>query len=928
MKLRLRELGTLTGLVIAIFGILGLASAHPVTVDGNPTEWIGLGVGPNEDNIGHVVRSADGRGQFIWADETLDQRMIAGQLITQTREVDMREVRVTGDAANLSVYVSLASVTQVDAAQPGVDLPQIQIAIDTAAGGTAALVAPASSASVAAPWEYLIRTDFAGSNSALSLDRKTNTAPPLVYSNATTSAPKGTASVSGLTNAVEIQVPWADIGGFPTGPLHFTVATLRSSGVSPTDATPTNIFDTLSPIEPAAIPIEGLANTQDELANSRLDYAFTVNFDQLVPVSSPAAGEPYSPLLVTEVGLYPTVGVSPEGSSQAQWIEITNVSGATLDAARVSGYKIGDAPQRISNEAMRQLPSVAIPAGQSIIITRNKTTFQSAYPAVPAAQVYQSGALTAMTGVWGGAADISLRATGLLTETIYDQIVLLDDSNTVADLVEYTSAALVSPNPPYPDHAPVMVPFVTVGSNNQLVPNTSIQRCPTARDTNNRDSANPDWLVTTSKAEQTPLARCPVADVGAAITGPQSIVIDVTQPAERQYTITYGNSRSDAAAAGVVLTDILPIGMQYKPGSTVGTPAVGEPTVTTLPSGRTQLVWNIGTVAAGAATQTIAFTTSLPTTTVADTSAHDVTISTTTREMPYEQANNAASLAVTYTTEPVVDVAVAQSIVEADSARFPGGRIVYRVNYYNFGTKDATGITLIDAFPAGLTYLGNSANFAADTSVPGQVTLTLPGVLVAGSTSGTVDIIFRISDTLTSNDTIAPNTVTIATTTTPEAVTNNNTVQSSTAEIDEPPALADLLVTTVVKDASNARPGGSIVYTVSYANVGSQAAANVTLENVFSSSLVYQSNSQQLTPSQSSAGQVSFTLAPLAAGATGSIDITFRIKTDTALGTPVTNKSTIATTSTEASLTNNTSLSPETTVVRGDSVIYLPIVQR
>lgn len=665
MKLRLRELGTLTGLVLAIFGILGLASAHPVTVDGIPTEWTGLGAGPNEDNIGHVIRTSTGRGQFIWADATQDQRPSASPLITYTQEVDMRQVRVTGDADNLSIYVSLRSVTQVDGAQLNVDVPQIQIAIDTAAGGTDALVAPATGATVAAPWEYLIQTDFEGLGSALTLDRKTNTAPPLVYSSPTTSAPQGTASISGNTNAVEIQVPWASIGGFPTGPVHFTVASLRTSGEASTDTTPTNIFDTITPVEPAAIPITGLANTQDELADGRLDYAFTVNFDQIVPVSSPNPGEPYSPLLVTEVGLFPSVSTPTNGDSQAQWIEITNVSSTDLDAARVSGYKIGDAPQRISNEAMRHLPSVAIPAGQSIIVTRDLARFQIAYPGLPAAQIFQSGDLTAATSWASTAANLSLRATGLITETISDQIVLLDDSNTIADLVEYTNDPLAPTPRPYPDHNRVQVPFETIAGNIRLAPDTAIQRCPTARDTNNTDSANPDWIVVTTKAEQTPLARCAVANVAATITGPSSIVINVTQPVEPQYTITYGNSRLDAPATGVVITDTLPIGMQYKAGSTVGVPAVGEPTVTTLPSGRTQLVWNIGTVPAGAANQTIAFTTSLPTTTVPDTSAHDVAISTTTREMPYEQLDNATSLVVTYTTEPVVDVAVTQEVVRS-----------------------------------------------------------------------------------------------------------------------------------------------------------------------------------------------------------------------------------------------------------------------
>jgi uncharacterized repeat protein (TIGR01451 family) len=899
---------------------MGLTSAHPVTVDGLETEWITFGSGPNEDNMGHITRNGTGQGQFIWADATLDQRPVATAPLTHTREVDIRQVRVTGDETNLAVYVKLASVGQVNGALPGVDMPQIQVAVDTLAGGTNTLVAPASGPlTVAAPWEYLIQTDFEGLGSQLSLDGRTNTAPPLVHTGAI-SAPAGTAIIHSDTNTVEIQVPWTALGGLPAGPVHFTVVTLRTSGEASTDGGATNIFDTLTP----SIPLgpTGVANTQAELQDGQINYAFSVNFDQLVPVSSATAGEPYSPLLVTEVGLYPSTGVQPDGSSQLQWVEITNVSGASLDAARVNQYKIGDAPQRASNEYMRRLPSVEIPAGQSIIIARNKAQFEGAYPGLDTARIHDSAGLTAATGWGSAAATLSLRATGLITETILDQLVLLDDSDTVADLVEYANAL---PARPYPDHNPVMVPAVPTATGIGLVPNVAIQRCPTSRDTNNRDTNNPDWVVVTTKAEQTPLAPCVVADVGVTVSGKQNIVVNVAQAVEEPYVINYTNSR--LAAEGVQITNILPFAMQYKAGSTVG---AAEPTVSTTGDGRTQLVWNIGTVPAASAGQ-ITFTAVLPANAITTDSLHEASISTTTREVGSDLANNTFSLPISYTTEAAVDVAVIQTIVSSGnnaSQLFPGGRVVYRVTYSNLGAKEATGITLTDAFPAGLTYVGNSRGFAADTSTAGQVKLTVPGTLAPTTGSGIVDIIFDINLSVSPNSVIGPNTVTIATTSTPEAVTANNTVASSPFAVGQPPVLPDLTVTTLVKSDANARPGGTIVYTVNYANIGLQGAQNVTLTSAFSPALEYLSNSQGLALSQSGSGQVTLALPALGPSSQGTVDITFRIKSNAVGGGKVSNTVTIASTSTEASVENNSSRSPETELLSGGFTVFLPITQR
>lgn len=932
---RLLRAGMLTALIVGLFGLIGLARAHPVEIDSNNTEWESVSSQPpNKDNVGFIARNSAGQGQFFWRDAKGDHRIVQTTTITEVVEVDMTQVRVTGDAENLSFFIQLSGVSNVNHTRQSpapADLPQVQIAIDRAPGGETTLVSPASSSvTIAAPWEYLIRTDFAGEASTPTLTNglTANKAAPLVYSDASTREVIGDAIISDVSNVVEIKVPWSAIGGFPTEALRFTVVTLRTSGATPADGVASNILDTISPSYPPGDTTD-VTNTLAELQDNDIDYSFSVHFEQDPPVSSQAAGDVYSPLLVTEVGLYPaTSDAATDGSSILQWIEITNVSETALTAAQVSSYKVGDAPQRVSNEAMRHLPSVALAPGESLIIARNKASFTGVYTGVDASKVYDASGLTPYAN-WGSTtADLSLTATAPDGGTISDQVVLLDESDTIVDMVEYGSGTLTSP---YPNHGTVLVPFVpgVDGSGNpriQLAKDTSIQRCLITRDTNNNDPANPDWLVTTSKAEETPLAGCQVADVSVTVSGPQSIVVNPSTAVQQEYVINYFNAALEAS--DVVITDMLPSGMQYVAGSTQSTPAgVGEPAVSMV-GGRVRLVWNVGTVAAGGSGQ-ISFRTSVPANT-SGSSSHDAAISTTTDELTPALANNTFSLPVTYSTEPVVDVSVSKSLVTTGanpSRLYPGGQVVYRIVFSNIGTKEASGVTLLHTLPAGLTYLSNSRNFMADAAVPGNIRLTVPTPLAPGA-SETVDLVFAINPGLSAGSTIPATTVTISSVTTPEINAANNTATTPALTLGEPPTaleLADLAVSVEVKDDSNAVPGGYIVYTVTYANNGQGDAFDVTLVNSFSSSLEYESNSQQWPATNTAPNQVTLSLPPVQSGASGSVDITFRVKADVEPGTVVTNEVLIATGSAESRLDNNVVSAPETTISEPLFRVYFPV---
>lgn len=902
---------SLSLIMAGAFGLTGKTDAHPVTINLTTAEWTSFGKGPSS-NLGHIIRNSQGQGVFAWTDEANDQRTLRPtETLTSTREVDIRSVMVTGDPQNLSIYVKMSGITRVETARPDVDLPQIQIAIDTnsPSSGNTSLVAPATaSPTVAARWEYLLRTQFDDPNS-LVVPNISNTSPMRVYNGPGSFTTNGLSVLNNGSNDIEMQVPWSSLGlsGPPADPLRFTVVSLRSSGTVPVSSTlTTNILDTITPSIPGGPT--GVDNTVSELSDGVINYSFEVRFENGTPVSSPAVGEVYSPLLVTEVGLFPrSVGNETVGDTKIQWMEITNVSDQELTAAQVANYKIGDVPQRNSNESMLKLPSVAIGPHESIIITRDASRFATIYPSVDISKVYQTTALVP-AGNWATGADISLRVDRGVNDAqaISDQIVLLDSSDTIVDMVEYSHIPITNG---YVDHLPVQVPYVTAtsGLTRTLPVNLAIQRCHSARDTNNRDAANPDWLIIESLDDQTPLADCLFTDLEVAISGPQGITVNAADDSLQDYTISYANYRG--AANNVIIRDLLPADMSFEE------PVGGSPMPTVSMVGdRTQLQWTFANLPAGGK-GSISFKTRVVTATDPGNSSHDVSIESTNREIAAEQANNQASLPITYSTEPVADVKVTKSLVssgEEASELYPGGRAVYRVTYSNVGTKAATNVTLVDTIPAGLVYFGNSKGWLA-TQTSGKVAFSIPGTLAANGGSGQVDLIFAISETLSEGASIAANSITIGTATTPE-IASNNTALSQPIVLTEQPPMADLEVQVTLQGGNNPVPGSELVYMVTYSNKGTNDAFAVSILSSFSNVLEYKSNSANLQADTSINGQVKFTIPPLVQKATGSFQVVFKIKDNAPAGSKASNLVLISTSSAEGPITNNSAIAAEVVV--------------
>ncbi|MEQ9399291.1 MAG: hypothetical protein RJQ04_08965, partial [Longimicrobiales bacterium] len=193
----------------------------------------------------------------------------------------------------------------------------------------------------------------------------------------------------------------------------------------------------------------------------------------------------------------------------------------------------------------------------------------------------------------------------------------------------------------------------------------------------------------TNAANNSASAAITVTSVDLAVT---KTVDDAAPQSGQSVTFTIGVANSGpSAATNVALTDVLPAGLSF--GS--ATPSQGNYDDGTG-------VWTVGTLSNGgsATLSLLANVSAAPgasLTNTASLSAHDQSDS--------NAANNSASASLTV---KAVDLALAKTVDVA--APIAGGQVVFTVTLTNNGPDAATGVTVTDALPAGLSEYGHVAS--------------------------------------------------------------------------------------------------------------------------------------------------------------------------------------------------------------------------
>jgi large repetitive protein len=329
------------------------------------------------------------------------------------------------------------------------------------------------------------------------------------------------------------------------------------------------------------------------------------------------------------------------------------------------------------------------------------------------------------------------------------------------------------------------------------------------------------------------------------------------------YTVTVTNN-GPSTATGVSVADTTPANLTFvsnSGGCTTAYPcAIG-----TLAPGASSVITSTYTISP-------AFTGSI---------SNTATVSSTTTDPT--PGNNSATASTTVSAS--TDVSITKT---ANSALTPGSNISYTVTVTNNGPSTATGVSVADTTPSGLTFVSNSGG--CTTAYPCAIGTLAPGA------SSVITSTYSTSPTLTGTVT---NTATVSSTTSDPTPGNN----SASSVVTAGAASTDLGITKT--GAASASAGNNITYTVTVTNNGPSTATGVSVADTTPANLTFVSNSGDCTTAYPCA------LGTLAPGGSAVISSTYTI--NPAFTGSITNTATVSATTADPTPGNN-SASASTTV--------------
>jgi len=202
----------------------------------------------------------------------------------------------------------------------------------------------------------------------------------------------------------------------------------------------------------------------------------------------------------------------------------------------------------------------------------------------------------------------------------------------------------------------------------------------------------------------------------------------------------------------------------------------------------------------------------------------------------------------------------------------PGKVLVYTLVYTNTGNQDATNVVINETVPPNTTFLAmpDVAWSCADGSVAGTPCKFTVGNLAGGNGKGSLQFRVRVQNPLPENTTEIVNTATIG---------DDRTASAATAT-EKTPADIDTDISIVKDDGgASAKPGGDVVYTISYANNGNQVINNLEIIETVPDNTTFVGDTTQwnCTFGAPAATVCKHTVGSLGEGQTGSLPFTVKV---------------------------------------------------
>ena len=452
----------------------------------------------------------------------------------------------------------------------------------------------------------------------------------------------------------------------------------------------------------------------------------------------------------------------------------------------------------------------------------------------------------------GDVATVTITANtfGLSRET--QNLTITDELPPCADYVAGSASPGLTSSTPDPDESLTWV-FNNVSNRSSVTVTFQIKAVQVGDCTN--------LAVTTSNVAPPSDDEVPMPVAGKAdVTVDKNCTPDIVGPGGTVHcTLNYKNE-GNAVATNVRIEDVLDAGLTYVAGSASPAPTsiVGQ-----------KLTWDIGTLAVGAG-GTISYDQKVPNTGPAGQQSYADTATIFTSSPDSDPGDNTDTeiTKVTYS----VDLSLSK---QCPASVTPGTPVQQKLVWANNGTATATGVTIVDTMPAGMSYQAGSGSVAPQ--VNGQtLTWTLGTVTPKQSGEITYNVVLTGSSPLTNSATISSNEA--------DADSSDNTATCTSGV-----AISDVFISKACPQTSI--PGATATHTLTFGNEGNLTAQSVTIVDTLSAGLTYAGNAvvkingqtANVTPSVN--GQViTFNIGSLAAGSTGTI--TYSVSMPATAGTP------------------------------------------
>jgi uncharacterized repeat protein (TIGR01451 family) len=228
----------------------------------------------------------------------------------------------------------------------------------------------------------------------------------------------------------------------------------------------------------------------------------------------------------------------------------------------------------------------------------------------------------------------------------------------------------------------------------------------------------------------------------------------------------------------------------------------------------------------------------------------------------------------------------------------PGDTLEYQIKYTNGGSAPATNVKITDQIAPGQTYVAGSCTggctFDANTN-------TISWTIASVAPGDTVDLRFKVTvNPDAANGATIKN---VAVVTTNEEPGSTNSDETTVTVSAAPKSALKKEVRNVTTNGSfgtstDASPGDTLEYQLTYTNTGSGPATNVVISDPIPNKTTFVSCSDTCTQTGNPVTSVSWTIASVAPG--GTVTRTFQVKLDSTgftagQSTPITNKGTVDT---------------------------------